>query len=146
MDQVYIKLLIMSRKRNKNLNKKRRQDNNKNRFTGDKKKEKYKYIRAYKKYLASKGHPKETSKPDPKLIQNNYPLTFDPPDDDSIEEIELENEILQLENLYGFGTRKDSQGNIITPEGKVIGQLAEKEDKYGRRINNGKEIIGRHYE
>lgn len=145
MDQVCIKFLIMGRKRNKNPNKKRRQDNNKNRSAGDKN-DKRKYIRAYKRYLTSKGHPKETSKPDPKLVQGSYPLRFDPPDDDSIEAVELENEILELENLYGFGTRRDSQGNIITPEGNVIGPSVEKEDKYRRRINNGKEIIGRHYE
>lgn len=79
-----------------------------------KEKDKKKYIRAYKKFLANCGHPKETS-----IVR--------------VKPSEMDNEILELEEKYGFGTRRDEMGNIIDIKGNVFGP------------SQTKRIIGRHF-
>jgi hypothetical protein len=99
-----IKLIDMSSNKNKN------------------KSQKAKYLRQYKRNLVNLRHPKETSIPDPDIVKkiNKYLPHQDP-------ELDVqEQEIIELERAYGFGSRFDSFGNIIT--------------------GSGKRIIGRHYE
>ncbi len=58
----------------------------KNNHNNHNKKKQENYVRAYKRQLARKGHPKETSKRDPTLL---------------VSDNELELQIQELEQLYG---------------------------------------------
>lgn len=94
----------------------RRNKNKEHKQNINKAKKKEKYVRAYKKHLVNMRHPKETSKPDPKLLAQTYPFVRDPDEELS----QVQQEIIELERAYGFGARINEAGHIITGEGKTI--------------------------